>query len=161
MARRSQWKDPRSFEQIKQHYEVERELADKLRNAGEEERKRLYSPLYDELFRRVPHHPMLTRKYDPEVQPWRVGREVRLLSRFLTPDSRYLELGPGDCSLAFEVAKSVKQVYAVDVSEEITKSSTIPDNFKLIISDGTSIDVGENSVESRLQQPTHGARTSR
>ena len=65
---------------------------------------------------------------------------------FLKPDSTFLEVVSGDCSLSLEIAKHVKKVYAVDVCNEITKNSTPPENFELIISDGQSIPVPENSV---------------
>jgi hypothetical protein len=55
----------RTRAQLREHYEVERELADALRRAGPHERRSLYATLYDELFRRVPHHPQLTRKVTP------------------------------------------------------------------------------------------------
>ena len=45
-------KDPRSEAQIREHYEVEKELASRLRNAPKEARGTLYRALYDELFRR-------------------------------------------------------------------------------------------------------------
>ena len=44
---------------LREHYLIERELADRLRSAPRSERGALYSELYDELFRRVPYHPML------------------------------------------------------------------------------------------------------
>jgi ubiquinone/menaquinone biosynthesis C-methylase UbiE len=69
------------------------------------------------------------------------------LSQFLATDTTFLELGPGDCSLAFEVAKFVKKVYAIDVSAEITKGLQKPENFKLIISDGTSVNVPPQSID--------------
>ena len=59
----------------------------------------------------------------------------------------YLEVGPGDCALAFEVAKHVNKVIAVDVSETITKSAHTPENFELIISDGCSIPVQPGSID--------------
>jgi SAM-dependent methyltransferase len=58
----------------------------------------------------------------------------------------FLEVGAGDCALSFAVAAFVKQVYAVDVSAEITRAASVPANFKLILSDGCSIDVPEGSV---------------
>lgn len=58
-------KDPRSLEQIREHYEMEKELANRLRFATKQERRTLYSSLYDQLFTRVPHHPQLTRKSSP------------------------------------------------------------------------------------------------
>jgi len=41
----------------------------------------------------------------------------------------------------------VKKVYAVDVSLEITGTALMPSNFQLVLSDGTSIPVPENSVD--------------
>jgi hypothetical protein len=38
-------------DQRRAHYEIERELASRLRSAAKEERRTLYSSLYDELFR--------------------------------------------------------------------------------------------------------------
>ena len=47
---------------IESHYRVEVELAGRLRAAPRAERLGLYGAVYDELFRRVPTHPQLTRK---------------------------------------------------------------------------------------------------
>jgi SAM-dependent methyltransferase len=57
-----------------------------------------------------------------------------------------LEIGPGDCAVALEVAKHVAFVYAVDVSEYITKGIVFPVNFQLVMSDGSSIPVPAGSV---------------
>ena len=138
--------EKRNFQQLKEHYEIERELAGRLRNAPKEERKQLYASLYDELFERVPHHPQLTRKRDSKVSRERVDRQMRFLNNFLSPETIFLEMGTGDCSLALEVARSVRKVYAVDVSKEITQNPDYPANYELIISDGCSIPIPENSV---------------
>jgi ubiquinone/menaquinone biosynthesis C-methylase UbiE len=138
--------EKRSFQQLKEHYEIEKELAGRLRNACKEERKQLYALLYDELFKRVPHHPQLTRKRDSKVSRERVDRQMRFLNNFLSPETIFLEVGSGDCSLALEVARRVRKVYAVDVAKEITVKLDYPANFELIISDGCSIPVPENSV---------------
>ncbi len=58
-----------------------------------------------------------------------------------------MEIGPGDCKISIEVAGLVKKVIAIDVSSEITKQIKTPDNFSLILSDGSSIPVAENSVD--------------
>lgn len=138
--------EKRNFQELKEHYEIEKELAGRLRNARKEERKQLYALLYDELFERVPHHPQLTRKRDSKDSRERVARQLRFLNNFLSPETIFLEVGSGDCSLALEVAKRVRKVYAVDVSKEITQNPDYPANFELIISDGCSIPVPENSV---------------
>jgi SAM-dependent methyltransferase len=136
----------RSPERLKEHYIIEKELASRLRNSNKHERAHLYSDLYDELFRRVPDHPQLTIKAD-STKNKKVLPGLNLLRAFLNKESTYLEIGPGDCALAFEVAKIVKKVYAVDVSSEITKGLVCPDNFKLILSDGCSISVPSGSVD--------------
>ena len=134
----------RTFEQIKAHYQIERELADQLRKASGMDRRELYSSLYDELFRRVPE--LVTLDQDSVIK--RLGtREMRVIRRWLNPDTVFMEIGPGDCKISIEVAGLVKKVIAIDVSSEITKQIKTPDNFSLILSDGSSIPVAENSVD--------------
>jgi SAM-dependent methyltransferase len=136
----------RTAEEIREHYEIEKELATKLRDATREERRHLYTAVYDEMLRRVPSHPLLARKTSAAETDRQVASQMLLLGRFLNADSTFLEVGPGDCSLSFEAARHVRKVYAVDVSEEITRKAVSPQNFQLIISDGCSIPVPEESV---------------
>ncbi len=151
--------EKRTLEQLRAHYEIERELAARLRRAPREERRRLYGPLYDELFRRVPLHPQLTEKDDPGVRAADVARQMKFLRRFLRPDSVFLEVGAGDCGLSLEVAGHAKRVFAVDVSAEITGGRGRPPNFELILSDGTSVPVPAGSVtlaySRRLMEHLH------
>ncbi|HEY4311402.1 MAG TPA: class I SAM-dependent methyltransferase [Pirellulales bacterium] len=139
--------DTRTLEQLRQHYEIEKELANRLRNATKEERRTLFGEVYDEMFRRVPLHPQHVQKQSPEIKAASVARQYQFLKRFIKPSDTYLEVGAGDCAVALEMTKHVKQVYAVDVSDEVTKGFTPPSNFKLILSDGTSIPVPPNSVQ--------------
>ncbi len=132
---------------VREHYLVERELADRLRKADKAERRTLYSAVYDELFRRVPNHIQLTTKASAGQAQSRVREQLVVLGRFLKPDSTFMEVGSGDCSLSFHVAKQVRRVCAIDVSDEITKCSTPPANFTLIISDGTSIPIPRGSMD--------------
>lgn len=146
MRKRIANSNSRTPEQIREHYKIEKELASRLRNASKEERRYLYISLYNELYRRVPHHPQLSRKADAKTQFEVVSGQIRLLEHFLNPVSVFMEIGPGDCRLSLEIAKFIKKVYAVDVSEEITKNLIPTENFELIISDGCSIPVPENSI---------------
>lgn len=139
--------ETRNIEQIQEHYAIEKELANTLRNSRLQERQYLYTSLYDELFKKVPLHPQLTRKFSPEVTAWIVTQRMQLLSHFLTPNVTFLEVGPGDCSLSLEISKYVKKVYAVDVSNEIAKNIICPQNFKFLISEGCNIPVSENSID--------------
>src|SRR5262249_27813151 len=138
--------EKRTPEQLRQHYEVEKEIGARLRQAPAEERLGLYPILYDELYRRVPLHPRLTRKADPLLAKGAVDDSMALLKHFLKPDSVYLEIGPGDCGLTLHVSRQVKQAYAVEVSTEATKHIQPPSNMKLIISDGKTIDVPPGTV---------------
>jgi ubiquinone/menaquinone biosynthesis C-methylase UbiE len=58
----------------------------------------------------------------------------------------FLEIGAGDCALSLRVAEYVKQVFALDVCNEIVRGVIKPANFQLLISDGTSVPVPENSI---------------
>jgi SAM-dependent methyltransferase len=138
----------RTSEQLKEQYEIEKELATRLRESSREERRTLYTSLYDELFQRVP---MLSCS-QPAQQPSSrdtaemTSHQWRFLQRFLRRDAIFLEIGAGDCTTSLVVAKFVKKVYALEVSEEITKSLIGPQNFELILFDGCSIPLPSESV---------------
>jgi len=138
--------DLRTLQQIREHYAVERELADRLRDAPRSERRGLYTDVYDELFRRLPHHPQLTAAPAAEDRP-DIDGLIAFLDRFVTPATVYMEIGPGDCALAMRVAARVRHVYAVDVSETITRSARRPANFTLNLSDGCSTGVPDGTVD--------------
>ena len=75
-------KENRTQEQLLEHYNIEKELANRLRNASKEERRHLYTFLYDELFRRVPLHPQLTRKKSQEQTILAVNDQINYLKFF-------------------------------------------------------------------------------
>jgi ubiquinone/menaquinone biosynthesis C-methylase UbiE len=137
--------DARTPEEIRYHYEIEVELADRLRRASRAERRVLYTAVYDELYSRVesiPHR-------DSEAQ-WRtdeIRRQVRFLQPFLTPDATFLELGPGDCRLSCAVAAHVAQVHTIDVTSNLVDPSTLPPNVRFQVSRGLPIPLPDNSVD--------------
>jgi ubiquinone/menaquinone biosynthesis C-methylase UbiE len=138
--------ESRTAAQIREHYEIEKDIAQRLRQSTLRERQSMYNEAYNELFRKVSHHPLLHNDSQTENQN-RIAKEILNLQRFLTKNTTYLEVGPGDCAIAFEVAKQVKKVYAIDVSDEVTKKVVAPSNFELIISNGTEIPVPLESVD--------------
>lgn len=142
----------RNFEQIKKTYELEKELASKLKTASKKERigSNLYTSAYDDFFSQLP--PVLKEKNDPKVTAGVVARWMKALNFFLQPNATFLEIGAGDCSLSLEVAKRVKKVIALDVSNEATKELAVPDNFELVISDGISVPVQSNSIDIAYSQ---------
>lgn len=137
----------RSPERVRFHYEVECELADRLRRASKAERRTLYSSVYDELFRRVEDHPQLTIKNSEEDRRQRVVDRMATVRRLLRPGMRFIEIGPGDCAFSFAVAPLVGEVIAIDVSDEITRATQVPANFRLALSDGTNVPVEPGSVD--------------
>ena len=137
----------RTKQQLREHYELEKKLAHKLRNATKNEERTLYTSLYDELYRLIPLHPQLTRKESPEQQQQEIEGQMLILRRLLDKNKTFMEVDPGDWTLSLHVTHFVKEVYAVDVSKIITEASDLPKNYKLILSDGCSIDVPENSID--------------
>ena len=132
--------ETRTPEQLWEQYLVEKDLAMMLRRAPKAERGKLYSSAYDELFRRIPHHSQLRNKVSAAQRARHISPQIALLRPWLTPQTTFLEIGAGDCALSLALADKVAHVYAIDVSEEITPT-TRPDNFTLVLSDGTSIPV--------------------
>ena len=137
----------RTDEQLRNHYEVERELAQRLLNSSRDERKVLFSSLYDELFVRVPDHPRLTRRETPERSAAAVEARLNLLEPHLSGEMRFLEFAPGDCRLAHEVCTRVESVIAVDISDQRALGDDAPDNFELKLYDGYVLDVPDSSVD--------------
>lgn len=146
MALKSEEHQPRTAEQLREHYLVEKDLANKLRNAPREERRRLYPHIYDELYQRLPLHPQLARKESPEETRVAVASQLAFLSRFLRPGDMFMEIGAGDCALSQAVARHAQKVYAIDVSKKITECSVTLPNLQLVITDGVNIDVPPSSI---------------
>lgn len=136
----------RSPADLRRHYDIERELADRLRHALPGDRPHLYRTVYDELFARVPDHSQLSRKQSDVLQQEATARQMHLLGRFLRPQTAYLEIGPGDCHLATTVASLVSHVYALDVSETIIGKRPWPANFTPVVFDGICINLPPGSV---------------
>jgi SAM-dependent methyltransferase len=137
----------RSREQVLEHYQVEKELAARLRSASRDERRQgMYTSVYDELMRRVRHHPMLNSVRDPEQSAHLLAYQLNSLAPFIDANTVFLEIGAGECALSLALAPRVKQVYALDVCNELTSHVQPPQNFRLVISNGTSIPVPAGSV---------------
>ncbi len=131
-------------EQIEHHYRIEKALAERLRRADRAVRGPLYGQVYDELLREVPHHPYLTRRADTDAKRLVAAELLPFLSRFLEPQTVFLEIGAGDCSLSREVAQRVRLCYALDVSSEILARDE--PKVRAVLSDGCSVPVPAGSI---------------
>ncbi len=140
-------KENRTIHQLRNHFEVERELAGRLRNSNREERTKLFSSIYDELFERVPDHPRLVRRETPEKSSTAVVARLKILEPHLDCKLRFLEFAAGDCRLAYEVCSRVENVIAVDISDQRSLTDIVPDNFSLIIYDGYNLEVPDASID--------------
>ena len=127
---------PRSREALRHHYEVERELAARLRASTREERTALFGRLYGELFERVPDHPRHTRKGSEAARRRGVQAQMRLLQGTLRPGQVFVEFAPGDGWLSNAVAATATQVYAIDISDQRDLSTPPPSNVRHVVYDG-------------------------
>jgi SAM-dependent methyltransferase len=134
----------RSFEQVLNHYLVEKSIAEKLKKSTRAERKLIHSTMYEELFRKVPDHPRLTRRQSVELTSNANKGKLHHVNKFLKGSTVFVEFAPGDCKFAFEVAKRVKCVLGVDISDQRNLAETSPDNFRLIVYDGCNLEEIDN-----------------
>jgi SAM-dependent methyltransferase len=137
----------RSFEQIRNHFEVERELADRLLRACRSDRTEILLTMYDELFEKVPDHPRLTKREDSQATSVANQGKFPLLQKWLRPDNVILEFAPGDCRFAFELAKRVQRVYGIDISNQIGENANVPENFQLVVYDGYNADLPDEAID--------------
>lgn len=139
--------ESRTIDRIKVHYEVEKELAARLRASTRAERPQLLGTLYSELFRRVPDHPRLTRTESPEASRQNVENQMRLLRPFLRPGDTFIEFAPGDCRLGFEAARLAKRVIGIDISDQRSMSDQSPSNFELVVYDGETVPLADGCAD--------------
>jgi len=137
--------EQRPVERLFQHYLIEKEISDRLRNATRAQRLELYSRAYDELFQRVADHPQITRKSTADTR--RLEGRVNMLRPFLNKNTRFLEIGAGDCALSFQIAPLVKEVHAVDVSMTISQREWKPENFEFHLIDGIDFATADQSID--------------
>ena len=139
--------ETRSMEQLREQFIVERELAERLLRASRAERRTLYSAVYDEFFRRLPHLPQHALKEDSKARQELVTLQATLLEPFLAPETIFVEIGSGDCSLALHLASRVHRVTVVEASTEITAGLQLPSNLSLKIAQAPPYGVAAESVD--------------
>jgi SAM-dependent methyltransferase len=135
--------------QVREHYLIERSLAERLRATPRAERAAAYATVYDELFRSIPHHPQLLARASGDFAARRrrsVEYQWRMVKRFLAPRSVFMEVGAGDCALSIRAAAVARQVYAVDVSEELTRRVALPANVELRLTRGAAVPAPSGAV---------------
>jgi hypothetical protein len=109
-------KDARPPERLIAHYELERRLADRLRAACRDERSRLYTEVYSELFNSLPDHPQKTAVGS---RTDRIAKQVRLLKPLMRRGDVYLDIGCGDALLPFALSGFAREVLSLDVTDAL------------------------------------------
>mgnify|MGYP000742660262 CR=1 FL=1 len=138
----------RTYEQILNHYQVEKSIADRLKKSNREERQIILGSMYDELFSKVPDHSRLTRRNSEQLTAQANREKLMLIQRFFDKNAVFVEFAPGDCKLIYEVAKQVKFAYGIDISDQRESKVGAPKNFKLVIYDGYNLtDIEDNSID--------------
>lgn len=137
----------RSVEQLRRHFEIEREIAARLMRATRDERREIYATMYDELFERVPDHPRLQIREDAQL--WRDANvsKWQLVEEFIDDDTVFIEFAPGSCRFAVEVCKRARMVYGIDISDQTGELDHVPDNFKLVVYDGYNLDMEDGVAD--------------
>jgi SAM-dependent methyltransferase len=131
-------------ERLIAHYRIERRLSDRLRAAPRDERPRVYSEVYSELFESLPDHPQKTTK---DTCGARVVNRVRLLAPLLKPDATYLEIGCGNAMLPFALAGRAREVLGLDVTDALIDFAAAPANFRFVPTNGIDIPLADESVD--------------
>jgi SAM-dependent methyltransferase len=137
----------RTYEQILHHYRVEKEIADRLKKADRDERRRIYAGMYDELFARVSDHPRLLGVRDPASLAAHNRKKYALIERFVNSETDFIEFAPGDCTFAYLVCGRARTVIGVDISDQSAKAQVIPDNFRLRVYDGFHLDIPDGCAD--------------
>lgn len=131
----------RTYEQILNHYTVEKGIAARLKSASKEERKEIYTTMYKELFQKVPDHPRLITREDKKNRHLSFLKTYNILKRFVHIKSILIEFAPGDCEFAYFLCQYVTKVFAVDISDQRGSHHPMPANFNLVVYNGYDLDI--------------------
>jgi SAM-dependent methyltransferase len=140
--------DQQTAAELREQYEVERELAGRLRAArSKEDRRRLYGEVYLEISERIPHHGLVRQAADAATQAEAVEPQVALLRPFLDGESRFCDVGAGDGAVAREVAGSVKHSLALDVTDALALPSDEAVGYQFRVFDGFDLGLPDDSLD--------------
>jgi SAM-dependent methyltransferase len=126
----------RTEEALRRHYEIEKAIADRLRASSRDERRDIFRTMYDVVFEKVPDHPRLTAREDPAVTARANRRKFVLVQPYLSHRTVFVEIAPGDCRFAAELARHVRVAYGLDISDQRGPTLQAPPNFRLVLYDG-------------------------
>jgi 2-polyprenyl-3-methyl-5-hydroxy-6-metoxy-1,4-benzoquinol methylase len=121
-----------------EHYEIEKDLAEKLKCAPRDQRLLLYTKVYDTMFEKVSCHPQLMQNDAASVLRENMSKKA-FVSMFFDKDKNFIEFGAGDGSFSNFVSDEFKNVYAVDCSDVLNKIYELKNNVKRIVQDCSDV----------------------
>jgi SAM-dependent methyltransferase len=133
-------------DELRELFDVERELAGRLRAAGADERRSLYAEVYRERSVRLPQHPLVQQAADSVGRAASVAPQVRLLRRFADPATTFVEVGAGDGAVAKALAPSVAHAIAYDVTDALF-GEPVPPNFEYRTFAGFELDLPTGTAD--------------
>jgi SAM-dependent methyltransferase len=137
----------RPVDEVIAQYEYERAMAQRLLSAAREERRKLYGEVYDNLFKQFPTHPELTQQNSPKRRV-ELKRRLDAIKRLLSPQTKFAEIGAGDCEFAKMVASQVEVAYALEVSfEKVLQEEANGGNLALVPFDGLEIPLPNEYID--------------
>jgi len=126
-----------SAAELREFYDTERELADRLRAApSKDARRRLYAEVYRERSERLPSHPLVQQAADPGARAGAIRPQAKLLEPFLGPSTVFCEIGAGDGAVARSVATAVRRAIAFDVTDALALPDDPTAGFEFRVFDG-------------------------
>lgn len=138
-------REVRPVDRLRAHYEIERELAARLRASQPEERGSLYSEVYTELFARLPDHPQ--HKADPEKRRRNTAIQVAFLRPLLLSGAVFVEVGCGDAAVTQSVAAHVQEAVGIDVTGTLIDHAAAPANFHFVRTNGTNLPLADGMAD--------------
>ena len=137
-----------SSEELYQIYLVEKKQSKLLREEKNSEiRKKSYSSVYDDYFKKLPFHPQFTIKDNKRIRESRLRFQLNQIKNLLDKNKIFVEIGAGDCSLTIEVSNYCKEAIALEVSEEIIKGCNFTKNSRCLIFDGFNFPIDDNYAD--------------
>lgn len=125
------------------HFLLEKQLGNELRNSSANDRKVLYQKLYNKLFSTFPE---IATNLDSSEHD-RIAWQMKLIKRLYDKDKIFLEIGAGDCLLSKQLAKYFKKIVAYEVASSIPFIENKPDNLEIRIFNGVDMNEAKESVD--------------
>lgn len=150
---------PATNERIREHYLLEKRLAQRIRTSPRECRTQVAIEAYNELFTRIPWHSQLNQSAEKKRK--RLAQKQMLFGHLLHPGQDILDIGAGTAYWTRHMAKkSSGRCVGIDVSHKVLhETPDDPPNLELYIMDAVELDFPARSfdvaISSQLIEHLH------